>query len=325
MDLQQAASPSSLIGGSQSDESVAPPAEVPAKHHQFLRIGIIGPAAILVACIGWAYWPVLKSIASIWASDQNYSAGQLAPFVALFAVWRERRQLAKVSIRPCWIGVVVMAIGHGVHVYGQIYMYGSLERYALVLTIVGVVILIGGLRLSRKLVWVLLFLFVAMPLPNRVYQAITGPLQHFAAVSSTFILETAGWDVVRQGNVMLVDGTELIAVAEACNGLRMLTSFIIVSFAMAYVADRKPWERIAIFASGVPIAIICNSIRLVVTAILFTKVSGETAKLFLHDFAGIFMIPLAIALLIFEVWVIKRLIVPEESMETPPEKEEVFA
>ena len=85
---------------------------------------------------------------------------------------------------------------------------------------------------------------------------------------------------------MVLNHEVRVAVAEACSGLRMLTAFVVVAAALAYVVNRPRWQKAALVVSSVPVAILCNLARLVATAILFMLVSSEFGERFFHDFAG---------------------------------------
>jgi EmrB/QacA subfamily drug resistance transporter len=130
-----------------------------------------------------------------------------------------------------------------------------------------------------------------------------------ASAGAVFALEVAGETVARAGNVMNVNGTE-VAVAEACSGLRMLTAFIVVSAFMAYMVKRPRWQKAVLLASSVPIAIFSNIFRLFVTAEAFAHVSQSAGEAF-HDAAGLAMMPPAVFLLVGELWIMKRLVIPE--------------
>jgi exosortase len=107
---------------------------------------------------------------------------------------------------------------------------------------------------------------------------------------------------------MLLNGDTPVAVAEACSGLRMLTAFVVVAAFMAFVLRRPAWQRIALVASSVPIAIVCNLVRLVATAELFVLVSSDIGERFFHDFAGLTMMPLAVLMLVGELWLFSVLV-----------------
>ena len=88
-------------------------------------------------------------------------------------------------------------------------------------------------------------------------------------------------------------------VEEACSGLRMLTIFGALCFAVVLLLEIPMWQRIVILLSSVPIALAANIMRIVATGILFTWFPGseEKLKLFFHDGAGLVMMPLAMVLL----------------------------
>ena len=163
-----------------------------------------------------------------------------------------------------------------------------------------------------------LFLFLMVPLPGKIHNLISGPLQTHATTGAVYWLELLGNTVTREGNVMVLNGTVPIAVAEACSGLRMLTAFVVVGSVLAYSIRRPRWQKAMLVISTVPIAIACNLVRLVTTAMLFLHVGSEAAERFFHDFAGVTMMPLAIALLLAELWIFSRLVLPEEQPAPAP-------
>jgi exosortase len=117
--------------------------------------------------------------------------------------------------------------------------------------------------------------------------------------------------VSQQGNIVTLNGQTTIAVEEACSGLRMLTAFIIVAAFIAYMVKRSRFQKVVLLLSSIPIAVICNILRLCITSILFMLVSTEVAEKFFHDFAGFAMMPAAVMLMFGELWLMNILIVPE--------------
>jgi exosortase/archaeosortase family protein len=84
------------------------------------------------------------------------------------------------------------------------------------------------------------------------------------------------------------------------------------------MVKRARWEKTVLFLSSIPVAVICNIIRIVGTAILMLMVSTEVGEKFFHDLAGIVMMPTAVLLLFGEVWLMGRLVVPETSAPPKP-------
>lgn len=276
---------------------------------------IFGPAIALalLAALAWAYWSTIVLLFKDWQNDENYSVGQLVPLVALYLLWRERAKLRKCRISPCWWAIGLILIALAMKTYGLLFLYESAERYSLVLMIAGVVLLVTGREVFRKVAWILLFLVLMVPLPGRVHNMISGPLQAQATRGAVFLLDLFGMTVAREGNTIILNNTTPLAVAEACSGLRMLTAFIVVSATLAYLIKRPRWQKITLLISSIPVAIGCNIVRLYITALLYAFTSSKTAETFFHDFAGLAMMPLAVLILIGEIWLMNKLVIPESA------------
>jgi len=64
--------------------------------------------------------------------------------------------------------------------------------------------------------------------------------------------------------------------------------------------------------AAVPVAVVCNLLRLVVTALLFLSVDADFAVRFFHDFAGWTMMPLAVGLLLGLLALLSRLSISDK-------------
>ncbi|MBP7051969.1 MAG: exosortase/archaeosortase family protein [Phycisphaerae bacterium] len=268
---------------------------------------------LIVACTtAWAHWSTIDILVNRWQWSMDYSAGQLVPLVALFFVWRERKTLTWHSMVPCWSGgLALVLLAQSLRLFALFFGIGSGDPYTLVLTIAGLLLMVAGREIFRRLLWVLLFLFLMVPLPTPVHNVIAGPLQRLATTGSVFLLEAFGTRVTQQGNVVMLGDNTPMAVAEACSGLRMLTAFIIVAAFIAYMVKRPRWQKGIVLASSIPIAVICNIIRISLTAMIMLYVSVELGEKFFHDFAGLVMMPAAVSLIFSEIWLMDRLIVPD--------------
>jgi len=273
--------------------------------------GVLLALSTLVVALIWSYWPTLKELWRDWQIDANYSVGQLVPFVALYLAWADRKALAGRLLSPTWWGLALIALAELMRVYGFVFLYQSAERYALIVTIWGLVLLICGWSIFRRLGYGLALLIFMVPLPGIVHRSIDAPLQRMATSGAVVVLELIGVTVTQEGNVITLNHETPVAVAEACSGLRMLTAFIVVAAAFAYLVHRPVWQRGVVLLSSIPIAIFCNVARLAATSILYLSASSEVAERFFHDFAGITMMPIAILLLFLELWVLQWLVEDE--------------
>jgi exosortase len=275
------------------------------------RLGAWIALAIIALALFWTYAHTIGDLIKEWEGNPNYSVGMIVPFAAVYLLWADRDRLRRVSIRPAWGGLVILLVAQLVRLAGLAALYESAERYSILLTIFGLVVLVGGWDLFYQVKWILMLLILMIPFPGSIHNLISSPLQDLSTNGAVATLELMGISVEQEGHQMVLNGRVSLGVAEACSGLRMLTAFIFVSSMLAYVIRRPMWQKIMIVLSAVPIAILANLIRLVATALLYAWVSDEMGKRFFHDFAGWTMMPLAIALLALELWVLSLLEVKE--------------
>jgi exosortase len=278
-------------------------------------VTLLATASVLLA-FAWCYGPDLADLGKELVRSDEYSSGLFVPFLAVYVLWTRRRDLAGVHQRPCAWGVLALIAAQTVRFFGVFFMYGSAVRLSLVLTIAALALLLLGWPFFRRVSTILLFLCLMLPWPNRVQAAVTLPLQRWATSSSVFCLETMGYEAVQEGNLIHI-GDSTVAIAEACNGLRMVTAFFVISGLVVLLAKRSWWEKAAILASSLPIALLCNTVRLTLTAVAFTMLSGENWEKLFHDFGGYAMMPLAVAIVVGELWLLTKLL-------TPPVREQVI-
>jgi exosortase/archaeosortase family protein len=87
----------------------------------------------------------------------------------------------------------------------------------------------------------------------------------------------------------------------------MITAFIVISGLVVLLVDRVWWEKLIILVSSLPIALLCNTVRLTVTAMVLTRLSGQFWDDVFHDFGGYAMMPLALAAVVGELWLLTKL------------------
>ena len=260
---------------------------------------------VLMAFI-WAYRSGLADLWSLWLTSDEYSSGLLVPFLAFYILWSRRHSIAQCPVRPSMWGLVAFAGAQAVRLLGLFFMYSSAERASLVLSFAALVLLLFGWQLFRKVSPILLFLCLMLPWPNLIQYYVGLHLQRWATSSAVFCLEMVGYEVVQEGNVIHI-GPASVEVAYACNGLRMITAFLVISGLVVLLVNRAWWEKLVVLVSSLPIALLCNTVRLTVTAVALTKLSGQFWDDLFHDFGGYAMMPLALAVVVGELWLLTKL------------------
>jgi len=261
---------------------------------------------ILAGVFIWSYWFDFAELWDIWWRSDEYSSGMLVPLFALYILWARRNEIFQYNIEPSLWGMLGLIFAQAARYFGLYFMYSSAERFSIVFTVASLVLLLFGWSIFHKLVPLLLFLCLMLPLPHSIHTAVMLPLQNLATKSAVFCLETAGFTVFHQGNVIHLNETT-IAVAEACNGLRMITAFFVVTGFIVLLLHRPWWEKLVLFASSLPVALLCNTARLTITSIAFSRFRAGRWEQMFHDFGGYAMMPLAIAIVMFELWLLAKL------------------
>jgi exosortase len=213
------------------------------------------------------------------------------------------------SARIAGLGFLVGSFA--LRLFAARYRIVTIDMYTFVPAAAGVFLLSGGWSMFRWAWAPIAFMIFMYPLPDEATRYLLGPLQRIATIVSAYALQTMGIDAVREGN-QIVLGELHLGVVDACSGLRMLTIFIALSVALVLVGRRDWWENAAIIASAVPIALVVNSIRITVTALLYQVSSSEIADMVFHDLAGWVMMPMALAMLFMEQKVLTHLVTLED-------------
>ena len=248
-----------------------------------------------------SYSPVLWRLVKQWDSDPDMGHGFFVPLVAGFIVWQKRAELRALEPAPNWWGLVVVLYG-GLQLW--IATLGAelfLARTAFVISIIGIVLLLGGTQWVRALAFPLFLLFFMIAIPTVVYNSITFPLQLLASRISTQALDWMQIPVLREGNVLEL-AQQKLSVVEACSGIRSLLSLTFLSLVYGYFFESKVWVRVLLFVSTIPIAIVANASRVTLTGIL-TEYKPELAEGFFHTASGwvIFMVALAIMIVLHQI------------------------
>jgi exosortase len=257
--------------------------------------------AWLGALLLFSYAPVLWRLVEQWDSDPDMGHGFFVPVVAGFIVWQNRRELLALTPSPNWWGLAVV-------LYGALQLYIAtlgaelfLARTAFVISVIGIVLLLGGTAYVRRLAFPLFLLFFMIPIPTVVYNSITFPLQILASRVSTQALDVMQIPVLREGNVLEL-AQQKLSVVEACSGIRSLLSLSFLSLVYGYFFESKIWMRVVLFLSTIPIAIVANASRVTLTGVL-TEYKPELAEGFFHTASGwvIFMVALAILIALHQI------------------------
>jgi exosortase len=281
-------------------------ADVPARFRPLTTI------AVFAAALLWSVWPSLGKMAECWSSDPRYSHGFLVPLFAVYLLWLRRDMVVPATPRAVWWGVLAVAAGAALRFAGDRFYLPWVEQVTLLPWLAGTCLILGGWGALKWAAPAIAFLVFMIPLPYRVEHAVGYPLQRVATLASGYALQTLGLPAVAEGNVILLNDSR-IGVVEACNGLGMLFMFFAISFAWAMVVRRSLLEKCLIVLSAIPTALAANVARITLTGLMHEVAGSRVADVVYHDLAGWLMMPMALAALWAELWLLSKLIVEREA------------
>lgn len=264
---------------------------------------------IFVAVLLWAYWTTCVQLLHQWSTEALYSHGYLVPLFSLFLLWSRRHELNEKLLRPSYGGLLLVLLGTILRLTGTYYSVYFPDRFSIPVILAGLCLGMGGWHALRWAWPALAFLFFMLPLPSVMEEWLTNPLQRVTTLVSTNILQTLGYLAEAEGNVIVLAEGDL-GVVEACSGLRMLVVFCAVATGIALLSNRSLLQKLILLASALPIAITCNALRIVITAILYNEAGRDAAELVFHDLAGWLMIAMACGMLYLELWGLAHLLNP---------------
>jgi exosortase len=275
----------SLAGQLPEQASPVPPRPIP-----WAEMAWFGALLIL------STFPILRHLVWQWSVDEDVNHGFLVPLAAAWIAWGRREKLMALKLQPSWWGLGVMGWGVVQACLGWLGAELFLQRTAVLILLVGILLALGGTVLVKELAFPLLLLPFMIPLPAVIYNSITFKLQLFASWMAEGALDLLGYPVLRDGNILEL-ASQKLSVAEACSGIRGLMSLSFLSLIYAYFFDDRVWMRWVLLVATLPIAILANAGRVTIAGVL-SEINPDLARGLFHELEGWVIFVIAFVMLI---------------------------
>lgn len=250
---------------------------------------------VLMAAAVLASFPQWADIAMIAMKDEESSHIFLVFPIAAWLVWIRRVRFRRCRPHSSWVGPLMILAGYTLASVSYVNAFQAGWHGGAVLMLVGAITTVVGANVIANFMPAVMILVLLVPIPGNIRLSIAGPLQNATARVTTLVLEMMGFYVERSGNLVNINDMP-VAVAEACNGMRMVFALVLVSYAFAFSVPLRNSVRIMVLLLSPVAAIICNVIRLTPTVILYGNAPEDIANGF-HDMAGWLMLPIAFMML----------------------------
>jgi exosortase len=242
--------------------------------------------AIWIGCLLLVgFGPTLLRMGGTWFNDSlNMEHGTLVVPVAAYMVWHKWDTLRRIPRAPTTWGLVLVFWGVLQSFVSKAtqQLWGS--EMGFLICLVGCILALYGFRMVRELAYPLALLLIMIAPPAYIYERLTLQLQLLASRLAEVSLETLGYSVLREGNILELVG-ERLAVAEACSGIRSLMALLFLCATYSYFWVSQNRIRGLLLVAVIPIAIICNSGRIVLTGVV-GQYNRELAHGMLHATFG---------------------------------------
>jgi len=272
-------------------------------------------AALLFIVMQWGF-PFVEWWKS-WTRQNSYSShGPLVPLIALFVVWANRKRLAVAKIAPSWIGLLLIVPSIPLFIYGRWTGSGNICAMTFMAFLVGAVLMFTGSRMTRLLLFPMLYLLFMVPPPGLVLDRVTSPVQIWSTTIGAKVLSVTGrivgesdegWSVKQMGTKIMspklpsdvpgeTEGT--LRVEGECSGFRMLISLITFTAFFVYLVRASWWKKTILVAVSLPLSLLVNGLRIAAIGYVGIWTESATAMMKFHSsWAMVFELVLSFAIL----------------------------
>lgn len=242
-----------------------------------------------------ATFDIWKDVMAIGMRDAENSQLILAPFVAAWLVWVRRERIRFARPQVSLMGPLVIIAGWISIRVGYDYGVIIAQHGGALLIVLGAALTMLGPNVVRLFLPAAIALFFILPVPGRIRQEIALPLQLHTAEITHYLLSAFSIPLERSGSILIINEHE-VAVAEACNGMRMVAALVLITFAFVFSVPMRQRIRVFFVLISPGVALLVNVIRLIPTVLFYGYASTSVAEAF-HDVSGWMMLFVALGLL----------------------------
>ncbi|MEW5979030.1 MAG: exosortase/archaeosortase family protein [Acidobacteriota bacterium] len=247
-------------------------------------------AALFVA----AYVPTFTGLIRDWWLYPWNSHGFIIVFVSAGLLWQRRREIRSSLSEPDSAGFLPLLGGILLLVAG---LRGDEElpaRISLPVTALGLAVFFFGKGVIKPLLFPLSYLLFMIPIPYTMNKGVAMPLQLLDARLAASWLSWLGVPVFREGVLLHLPNTTL-EVADLCSGVQSLIA--LTPLGLIYIYHLRARWKSFLYASIIPVSILANVIRIVLTAVMVYHFGNWVLSGALHTLSGGFNFLLAFSII----------------------------
>jgi exosortase len=241
--------------------------------------------------------PVIQWLVHTWTTSVYDAHGAVVPVLVAGMILSRKGPLTTAARGPSPVGLTLTSVGLLLLLLALLMNFNMLGGVALIVVAAGMVWTLWGAAVLRMVSFPLTFLLLMLPLNYPLEVLLGFRLRLLATKLSAMLLSLTGLHVDVHGTV-ITTSKFAVAIESPCSGLKTLSALLLVGLVLAYCLH-KPWmHRALIILLIAPMALLANALRNTAIILIGHNYGEQAAMGWLHEFSGLMVFLLAVALLI---------------------------
>jgi exosortase len=251
---------------------------------------------LLVAELVLLYAPTVQFLWERWTMSVWHNAhGALVPPIVGFLVYRELKDFKGAPPRASAWGFLLLVPALLLHAIDAGMHTQLLSAVSIVVALPGLSLLLIGPERTRAIMFPLLFLAAALPIPLGMTEGIHMQLRLVATVATAWVVPFFGVPIFAEGTTLhLARGA--LQVSDACSGFSTLYAAGAVACLTAHSAGTWP-RRLLVLLCAAPLAIGANILRVISLVLLVVWQGVDVLDTIVHPLSGVMTFALALPLI----------------------------
>lgn len=244
------------------------------------------PGLAIFGALCLAFFSLFSRLPHLWfEGDGYYSHGALIPFMSGYVVYKNWDKIKDVPAKGSWFGIPVLLVTGWVLFAGVRIEQIQIQSFALVITLLGGTLLIGGWRWLRILALPMFLLLFALPIWSNIIDTYTNPLQQISTDVSYGLLKAFQFDPLKVDATTIHLPAFTLDVGVPCSGLKLLIAVSAFTTFFIMIGGLKWWGNMIMLIAIMPLCLFINGLRIALIGVVGNQYGAEAGHQF-HDYSG---------------------------------------
>jgi exosortase len=250
--------------------------------------------------LSFIFWKPLWTVLTLSITNEHYSHIVLIPVMSVCLLYWDRKPVFLDTSASRILGTLIIVTAIIISFSMQWLVAKDALSFQIILLVTGCIgcfIFCYGTRTFQAALFPLLFLYLMVPIPGFLLEAIIYGLQNGSAAVTRVIFTFLRVPVYREGLSFVLPGFT-IHIAEECSSIRSSMALMITSLLAGHLFLRSAWSKFILCFAAVPLALVKNGIRIATLSWLAINVNEGFLFGHLHRDGGILFFLVALAALL---------------------------